>query len=89
MKSYIIGDKNNKMSLEAMNRCAKSFGHPLEIFQQTSPNTLKKHLIDAPDPLVPYKTLRLKPTAASLSKTPTDNKDYTASLTFVVMGEDI
>jgi len=51
--------------------------------------TLKKHLIDAPDPLVPYKTLRLKPTAASLSKTPTDNKDYTASLTFVVMGEDI
>ena len=51
--------------------------------------TLKKNLIDAPDPLVPYRTLRLKPTAASLSKTPTDNKDYTASLTFVVMGEDI
>ena len=51
--------------------------------------TLKKHLIDAPDPLVPYRTLRLKPTSASLSKTPTDNKDYTASLTFVVMGEDI
>ena len=51
--------------------------------------TLKKHLIDAPDPLLPYRTLRLKPTAASLSKTPTDNKDYTASLTFVVMGEDI
>jgi len=51
--------------------------------------TLKKHLIDAPDPLVPYRTLRLKPTTASLSKTPTDNKDYTASLTFVVMGEDI
>ena len=50
--------------------------------------TLKKNLIDAPDPLVPYRTLRLKPTAASLSKTPTDNKDYTASLTFVVMGED-
>ena len=51
--------------------------------------TLKKHLIDAPDPLIPYRTLRLKPTSASLSKTPTDNKDYTASLTFVVMGEDI
>jgi len=51
--------------------------------------TLKKHLIDAPDPLIPYRTLRLKPISASLSKTPTDNKDYTASLTFVVMGEDI
>ena len=51
--------------------------------------TLKKHLIDAPEPLLPYRTLRLKPISASLSKTPTDNKDYTASLTFVVMGEDI
>ena len=54
MKSYIIGDKNNKMSLEAMNRCAQSFGHPLEVFQQTSPNTLKKHLTDFPGLLWTY-----------------------------------
>ena len=40
MKAYIIGDKNNNVSVEAVKRCKESFTYPLEFFQQTSPETL-------------------------------------------------
>ena len=42
MKAYIIGDKNNNVSVEAVKRCKESFTYPLEFFQQTSPKTLEE-----------------------------------------------
>lgn len=43
MKAFIIGDKNNAMSAGLMDKCIKSSNIPIEIFQQTSPETLKEH----------------------------------------------
>ena len=49
MKIYIIGDKNNDVSRRGMQLCADSLkGHTVEFFQQTSPSTLKEHLLDFP-----------------------------------------
>jgi len=48
MKAYIIGDKNNKISMAAVNRCAKSFTYQLEFFQQSSPETLKRDMVNFP-----------------------------------------
>lgn len=43
MKAFVIGDKNNAMSAGLMDKCIKSSNIPIEIFQQTSPETLKEH----------------------------------------------
>ena len=48
MKAYIIGDENNKVSVTAVKRCAESLNYPLEFFQQTSPETLKKDMTKFP-----------------------------------------
>lgn len=48
MKAYIIGDENNKVSVTAVKRCTESLNYPLEFFQQTSPETLKKDMTKFP-----------------------------------------
>ena len=53
MKGYIIGDKENNVSVRAMNTCAGTmsfFKAPfsVEMIQQTSPETLKKDLAAFP-----------------------------------------
>ena len=49
MKAYIIGDKNNQVSIKAMNGFANTMSHfktswTIELIQQTSPETLDKDL---------------------------------------------
>lgn len=43
MKAFIIGDKNNTMSVDLIDKCMKSSNIDIEFFQQTSPDTLKEH----------------------------------------------
>lgn len=42
MKAFVIGDTNNPVSVAAMERLQTSCSIPVEIFQQTSPDTLEE-----------------------------------------------
>ena len=48
MKCFLIYDEKNPVSVAAANRCIESTDLDIELFQQTSPDTLKEHLTDLP-----------------------------------------
>ena len=48
MKCFLIYDEKNPVSVAAANQCKQSTKLDIEMFQQTSPDTLKEHLVGLP-----------------------------------------
>ena len=44
MRAFVIGDKNNPTSVQAVKACTASSNLDIKFVQQTCPETLKEHL---------------------------------------------
>ena len=49
MKAFVIGDKNNPISVQAVKACVASSNLDIKFVQQTCPETLKEHLENFPN----------------------------------------